>query len=176
MLLGDGQALEDHLLSLLVLRTPGKRLYCRRSVRVTTIILPFCWFFGLQLAYHQTLPTHTSLQVNSAVVSSASGQREHLVVDVPGHPRIRDQFKEYIPDAKAVVFVVDASTISRNGPLVAECVNGLIISLYISTDFSSGICMRFSMLWSRSLQRAPSHLSQYWLINQIYSTQRLLLP
>jgi signal recognition particle receptor subunit beta len=42
------------------------------------------------------------------------------VVDVPGHPRVRDQFREHLDDAKAIVFVVDSSTISRNGPAVAE--------------------------------------------------------
>jgi len=44
-------------------------------------------------------------------------------VDVPGHPRIREQFREHLPDAKAIVFVVDASNISRNGPIVAEYVS-----------------------------------------------------
>ena len=43
-------------------------------------------------------------------------------MDVPGHPRIREQFREHLTDAKAVVFVVDASTVSRNGPIVAEYV------------------------------------------------------
>ncbi|EPQ58292.1 P-loop containing nucleoside triphosphate hydrolase protein, partial [Gloeophyllum trabeum ATCC 11539] len=61
------------------------------------------------LVYNQTLPTHTSLQTNTS-----------LVIDVPGHPRIRDQFKEHLPQAKAIVFVVDSSTVSRNGPAVAE--------------------------------------------------------
>jgi signal recognition particle receptor subunit beta len=43
-------------------------------------------------------------------------------VDVPGHPRIREQFREHLADAKAIVFVVDASNVSRNGPIVAEYV------------------------------------------------------
>jgi len=41
-------------------------------------------------------------------------------VDVPGHPRVREQFREHLADAKAIVFVVDASNVSRNGPIVAE--------------------------------------------------------
>ena len=45
-----------------------------------------------------------------------------LVIDVPGHPRIRDQFKDHLLDAKAIAFIVDASTISRNGAAVAEYV------------------------------------------------------
>ena len=49
------------------------------------------------------------------------------LIDIPGHPRIRDQFQEYLPHAKAIAFVVDASTVSRNGPAVAEYVTVSLI-------------------------------------------------
>ncbi|KAF8557282.1 hypothetical protein OG21DRAFT_1505501 [Imleria badia] len=71
------------------------------------------------LAYHQTLPSHTSLQTNS-VQMTLSATKTLRVIDVPGHPRIRDQFREHLKDAQAVAFVVDCSTISRNGSVVAE--------------------------------------------------------
>ncbi|KAH7912219.1 signal recognition particle receptor beta subunit-domain-containing protein [Hygrophoropsis aurantiaca] len=71
------------------------------------------------LAYNEALPSHTSLQSNATVVALPSGSNLR-VVDIPGHPRIRDQFKDFMPDAKAIAFVVDASTISRNGAAVAE--------------------------------------------------------
>ena len=48
-------------------------------------------------------------------------------MDVPGHPRIRAQFREHLADAKAIVFAVDASNISRNGPIVAEYVRPHVI-------------------------------------------------
>lgn len=51
-------------------------------------------------------------------------------MDVPGHPRIRDQFREHLADTKAIVFVVDASNVSRNGPIVAECVGSF--TAYVS--------------------------------------------
>ncbi|KZT09653.1 P-loop containing nucleoside triphosphate hydrolase protein [Laetiporus sulphureus 93-53] len=70
------------------------------------------------LVYKKTLPTHTSMQVNTSIVPL--GERTLRVIDVPGHPRIRDQFREYLPDARAIAFVVDSSTISRNGAAVAE--------------------------------------------------------
>jgi len=76
----------------------------------------------IQLSYNQTLPSHTSLQVNTSLVP-LSPVRFLPVVDVPGHPRIRDQFQEHLTTTRAVAFVVDASTISRNGSIVAECVN-----------------------------------------------------
>lgn len=72
-----------------------------------------------QLAYNQTLLSHTSLQTNS-VQMTLSPTKTLRVIDVPGHPRIRDQFREHLKDAKVVAFVVDCSTISRNGSVVAE--------------------------------------------------------
>ncbi|KAF7363590.1 hypothetical protein MSAN_01015800 [Mycena sanguinolenta] len=72
------------------------------------------------LVYNQTLPTHTSLQTNVSTVALPEVKKTLTVVDIPGHPRIRDQVSEYIGDAKAIAFVVDASTVSRNGPAVAE--------------------------------------------------------
>lgn len=81
----------------------------------------------LQLAYNHTLPTHTSLQTNSSVISLTPPQKTLRVVDIPGHPRVRDQFQEQLPDAKAVAFVVDASTVSRNGAAVAECVGNISV-------------------------------------------------
>lgn len=75
-----------------------------------------------QLAYNQTLPTHTSMQTNASIVTLPSSGKTFRVVDVPGHPRIRDQFEEHLLSARAVIFVVDTSTVSRVGPAVAECV------------------------------------------------------
>ncbi|KAJ3541357.1 hypothetical protein NMY22_g3918 [Coprinellus aureogranulatus] len=72
-----------------------------------------------RLAYTQTLPTHTSLQANSSIVS-LSPSKNVRVVDIPGHPRIRGQFAEHLTDAKVLAFVVDSNTISRNGAAVAE--------------------------------------------------------
>jgi signal recognition particle receptor subunit beta len=69
--------------------------------------------------YKETLPTHTSLQINSSVLSLSSSKKLQIV-DIPGHPRVRDQFQEHLQDAKALIFVVDASTVSRNGAAVAE--------------------------------------------------------
>lgn len=71
------------------------------------------------LAFTGTLPSHTSLQVNTSVMP-LSPVGILPVIDIPGHPRIRDQFQEHLVNARAVAFVVDASTISRNGSTVAE--------------------------------------------------------
>lgn len=96
-----------------------------------------------QFAYKQTLPSHMSLQTNSTVVA-LSASKALRVVDVPGHPRIRDQFRDHLGVAKAIVFVVDASTISRNGHAVAEYV--LVNSLSSLFSRRKGTCIRFCML------------------------------
>ncbi|KAF8643799.1 hypothetical protein AX16_008817 [Volvariella volvacea WC 439] len=81
------------------------------------------------LAYGQTLSTHSSLQVNSSLITLSEGQKSISVVDVPGHPRLRDHFREHINDAKVVAFVVDANLISRNGAVVAEHLHLVLHSL-----------------------------------------------
>ena len=73
-----------------------------------------------QLVYGQTVPTHTSLQTNVSLMKLPGKKHPIKVVDVPGHPRIRDQFRDYLSEAKAIVFVADANLVSRNGAAVAE--------------------------------------------------------
>ena len=62
------------------------------------------------------------MQTNSSVIALSETSKTLRVIDVPGHPRVRNQFREHLGDAKAIAFVVDASTVSRNGAVVAECV------------------------------------------------------
>ncbi|OBZ69350.1 Signal recognition particle receptor subunit beta [Grifola frondosa] len=81
------------------------------------------------LIYEKTLPTHTSMQTNVSVIALPNTHKTLRVIDVPGHPRIRDQFLEYLPDAKAIAFVVDASAISRNGSAVAEHLHQVLHAL-----------------------------------------------
>ncbi|KIY72117.1 P-loop containing nucleoside triphosphate hydrolase protein, partial [Cylindrobasidium torrendii FP15055 ss-10] len=72
-----------------------------------------------KLAYDNPLPSHTSLQTNVSTFL-LEGEKRIQIVDTPGHPRIRDQFRDHLEDARVVVFVVDSSTVSRNGAEVAE--------------------------------------------------------
>jgi signal recognition particle receptor subunit beta len=62
-----------------------------------------------------------SLQTNTCTLPLESGKSLKLL-DIPGHPRIRGQFAEHLAETRAIVFVVDASTVSRNGSSVAEYV------------------------------------------------------
>ena len=80
---------------------------------------PYESTFFSKLAFKQTLPTQTSMQ-NSTAAVTLSDKKSFNVIDIPGHPRLRGQFEEHLATAKVVAFVVDASTISRNGPGSAE--------------------------------------------------------
>lgn len=62
------------------------------------------------------------MQTNSAFISIPDTRKTIRVIDIPGHPRVRNQFREYLDDAKAIAFVVDANSVSRNGAAVAEYV------------------------------------------------------
>ncbi|KAI0306621.1 P-loop containing nucleoside triphosphate hydrolase protein [Multifurca ochricompacta] len=76
------------------------------------------------LVYGQTLSSHASLQTNTCILPL--NKKGVTLVDIPGHPRIRAQFREHLPDAKVIVFVVDASSISRNGSIVAEYLHQIL--------------------------------------------------
>ncbi|KAG8733409.1 hypothetical protein FRC12_018894, partial [Ceratobasidium sp. 428] len=71
------------------------------------------------LAFGHALPSHTSIQANETLYTTPTGHALRLV-DVPGHPRLREQFTDHLADAAGIVFVVDAATVSRNGSAVAE--------------------------------------------------------
>ncbi|KAI0647312.1 signal recognition particle receptor beta subunit-domain-containing protein [Trametes meyenii] len=97
----------------------------RSAKRGDTVILAGCPDAGktailTSLAYQQTLPTHASMQTNTSLVALPLSHKTLRLIDVPGHPRIRGQIQDHLPNAKGIAFVVDASTVSRNGAAVAE--------------------------------------------------------
>jgi signal recognition particle receptor subunit beta len=59
------------------------------------------------------------MQVNAAELPLSTGKTLRLL-DIPGHPRLRDQFRAELANARAIAFVVDASTVSRSASAVAE--------------------------------------------------------
>ncbi|RPD66379.1 P-loop containing nucleoside triphosphate hydrolase protein [Lentinus tigrinus ALCF2SS1-7] len=119
------------------------------------------------LVYKQTLPTHTSMQTNAALMVLPQGHKTLRLIDVPGHPRIRDQFQEYLPHAKAVAFVVDSSTISRNGAAVAEHLH-MILNALTSLPPSRGTPSLTIVAHKCDLMKSTAHASAEQLaINRI---------
>ncbi|TFK30168.1 hypothetical protein FA15DRAFT_651682 [Coprinopsis marcescibilis] len=78
-----------------------------------------------KLVYGKSTPTNTSLQTNVSY-ANPTVTKPLRIIDVPGHPRIRGQLTEYLPQAKTVAFVVDSNTISRTGVAAAEHLHQII--------------------------------------------------
>lgn len=84
--------------------------------------------------YGKRVQTHASLQLNSTTItlppsdddSAKAKSKSFKVIDVPGHPRVRDQFREHLTDAKVVAFVIDAAGLTRNQQQVGEWVVSLL--------------------------------------------------
>ncbi|OMH80970.1 hypothetical protein AX774_g5572, partial [Zancudomyces culisetae] len=56
------------------------------------------------------LPTQTSIDVNEAdcTINLLGTQKTMFIVDVPGHPKLRFRYKEYLPITAGVIFTIDS--------------------------------------------------------------------
>ncbi|WVQ71429.1 hypothetical protein IAR50_000966 [Cryptococcus sp. DSM 104548] len=90
-----------------------------------------------KLAFNTHLPTHTSIipststfSLSSPFSDSSHGKSKQIkLVDLPGHPRLRDEVKKYEGEAAGVVFVVDIQGVTRNASGVAEQLPPILASL-----------------------------------------------
>ncbi|WRT66952.1 uncharacterized protein IL334_003917 [Kwoniella shivajii] len=100
--------------------------------------------------------THTSIQASSTTISFPSPDSDGQVkpiklVDLPGHPRLRDELKKHVKDASGVVFVVDVQALVRNSASVAEELPPILIALSnLSTASSSYEPIKFLILAHKS--------------------------
>ncbi|KAF9098101.1 hypothetical protein BGX27_000873 [Mortierella sp. AM989] len=90
-----------------------------------TILLAGLPFAGKTATYflithNKAVETVTSIKENEIDVALTEGQKSVHLVDIPGHERLRFKFSEFMPITRAVVFVVDSSTVSRQTRLLAE--------------------------------------------------------
>jgi len=73
-----------------------------------------------QDVYPQT-QTSTTPSITSFALTDEDGRSKHIrLVDLPGHPRLKDEVTKYINEAAAVIFVVDIVALVRNAVAVAE--------------------------------------------------------
>jgi signal recognition particle receptor subunit beta len=74
-------------------------------------------------------PTHTSVAVNVGAGTGAASK--FRVVDCPGHPRLRDAITPYLPQAKVIAVVFDATAAAdeqQGAPAVATLLHGFMSS------------------------------------------------
>jgi signal recognition particle receptor subunit beta len=78
--------------------------------------------FAHRLAYNEFPTTCTSMRLTETEFVldhdlkeklKAEGGKKVNIVDIPGHPRVREEWKEYIESASHVLFVVDATTLKK---------------------------------------------------------------
>ncbi|KAF9931551.1 hypothetical protein FBU30_009936 [Linnemannia zychae] len=70
--------------------------------------------------YDKSVETITSIKENEADIVLTEGKPAIHMVDIPGHERLRFKFSEFMPIARAVVFVIDSATVPRQTRLLAE--------------------------------------------------------
>ncbi|ORY25713.1 signal recognition particle receptor beta subunit-domain-containing protein [Naematelia encephala] len=85
---------------------------------------------------HNVYPqTHTSLKTSITTFPLTSPDepeapaRQIKLIDVPGHPRLKDEFGKYAAEAWGVVFVVDVVGLVRNAGSVAEQLPPILTTL-----------------------------------------------
>jgi signal recognition particle receptor subunit beta len=90
-----------------------------------TFLLTGLPFAGKTAIYYminndKVVETVTSIKENEANIVLSEGKSPVHIVDIPGHERLRFKFSEFMPIARAIIFVVDSSTVSRQTRLLAE--------------------------------------------------------
>ena len=87
-----------------------------------------------QLVAGKTVQTYTSMQHNSFPYTVADGKVVALV-DVPGSDRVRGQVVDkFSGSARAIVFVVDSNTVSKQVRDVAEYLHYLLTNKNIKNN------------------------------------------
>ncbi|EIW69523.1 hypothetical protein M231_03243 [Tremella mesenterica] len=81
-----------------------------------------------QLAYGTYPNTHTSIKSSTTTFTLQTGKKIRLV-DLPGHPRLRDGVTKNLREADGVVFVVDIVGLVRNAGMVAEQLPPILTTL-----------------------------------------------
>lgn len=107
------------------------------------------------------------MQTNVANTSLSGTQKSLRLIDVPGHPRIRDQFKDFLSDAKAIAFVVDSTTVSRNGAAVAEHLHHVLNALMTLPPSQSAPALAILAHKCDALKASSSTSSDQLAINRV---------
>ena len=80
---------------------------------------------AVQISQKEYPQTHTSVQPSVSIFpfknpSDPKETRWMRLVDLPGHPRLRDEAQKHMENVSSVIFVVDIVAVVRNANTVAE--------------------------------------------------------
>ncbi|KAF9929414.1 hypothetical protein BGZ75_008331 [Mortierella antarctica] len=84
--------------------------------------------------HNRAVETVTSIKENEANVVLTEGKSSVHLVDIPGHERLRFKFSEFMPIARAIVFVVDSATVARQTRLHAEYLYDILSNKYAQEE------------------------------------------
>ncbi|KAF9436288.1 hypothetical protein BGZ76_004351 [Entomortierella beljakovae] len=127
------------------------------------------------IAHNKSVETVTSIKENEIDIALNEGQKPIHLVDVPGHERLRFKFSEFMPITRAVVFVVDSSTVSRQTRLLAEYLYDILSDKFAQSERIPVLiaCNKSDLLTSSKKERIQTLLETE--INKLRQTRTAAL-
>ncbi|KAG0221933.1 signal recognition particle receptor beta subunit-domain-containing protein [Mortierella sp. GBAus27b] len=128
-----------------------------------------------KVSHDKAVETVTSIKENETNIVLVEGKPPVHVVDIPGHERLRFKFSEFMPIARAVVFVVDSSTVPRQTRLLAEYLYDILADKFAQNERIPVLiaCNKSDLLTSFKKERIQSILEEE--INKLRQTRTAAL-
>ncbi|KAF9974059.1 hypothetical protein BGZ65_008928 [Modicella reniformis] len=125
--------------------------------------------------HNKAVETVTSIKENETDFLLTEGKPPVHIVDIPGHERLRFKFSEFMPIARAVVFVVDSSTVSRQTRLLAEYLYDILADNFAQNEKIPILiaCNKSDLLTAFKKERIQSLLEEE--INKLRQTKTAAL-
>jgi len=84
-----------------------------------------------KLKYGRTVPTQTSMSINSCLLTHASLKKPVTIIDCPGHPRLAHLLRQSLATTppRGVTVLLDAATIKQDLNSVANSVYSTLLAL-----------------------------------------------
>ncbi|KAG0368742.1 hypothetical protein BGZ54_001224 [Gamsiella multidivaricata] len=164
------------LLSLIALvGIAGRKRNSKNTILLTG--LPFAGKTAIHymINFDKNVETVTSIKENEADVVLTEGKSPIHIVDIPGHERLRFKFSEFMPIARAVVFVVDSSTVARQTRILAEYLYDILADKFAQSERMPVLiaCNKSDLLTSFKKERIQSLLEVE--INKLRQTRTAAL-
>ncbi|KAI7817796.1 signal recognition particle receptor beta subunit-domain-containing protein [Gamsiella multidivaricata] len=153
----------------------GRKRNSKNTILLTG--LPFAGKTAIHymINFDKNVETVTSIKENEADVVLTEGKSPIHIVDIPGHERLRFKFSEFMPIARAVVFVVDSSTVARQTRILAEYLYDILADKFAQSERMPVLiaCNKSDLLTSFKKERIQSLLEVE--INKLRQTRTAAL-